>query len=103
MFKVLNISFSSDILLNSENGWGLFWVSFCANFAICYKGLVKVHVSEDFNQCRRKILVKSQNKYEYNKFYKDFMLFYYKNLNKIAISKEIIANLGNCKSIFFQN
>ena len=50
MFKVLNISFSSDILLNSETGWGLFWVYFCANFAICYKGLVKVHVSEDFNQ-----------------------------------------------------
>ena len=73
------------------------------NFDICYKELAKVHVSKDFNQCRLKILVKSQNKYEYNKFYKDFMLFYYKKLNKIAISKEIIANLGNCKIIFFQN
>ena len=49
LFKI-----SSDFLLNSENGWGLFWVSFCANFAICYKGLVKVHVSEDFNQFTRK-------------------------------------------------
>ena len=50
----------------------------------------------------RKNLVGSQNKYEYSKFDKDFMLFYYKKLNKIAISKEIIANLGNCNSIIFK-
>ena len=38
-----------------------------------------------------------------SKFDKNFMLFYYKKLNKIAISKEIIANLGNCNSIIFTN
>ena len=76
---------------------------FFDNFDICYKELAKVHVSEDFNQFTHKILVKSQNKYEYCEFDKDFMLLYYKKLNKIAIFKEIIANLGNCNSIIFQN
>ena len=65
--------------------------------------MAKVHVSEDFNQFTQKNLVESQNKYEYSKFDKDFMLFYYKKFNKIAISKQIIANLGNCNIIIFKN
>ena len=80
-----------------------FILSFFDNFNICNKGLAKVHVSKDFNQFTQKKLVESQNKYEHSKFDKDFMLFYYKKLNKIEISKEIIANLGNCNSIIFKN
>ena len=59
---------------------------FFYNVDICYKGLANVHVSEDFNQFIQKKLVDSRNKYEYSKFDKYFMLFYYKKLNKIAIS-----------------
>ena len=65
------------------------------------KGWQRFHVSKDFNQFTQKKLVESQNKYEHSKFYKDFMLFYYKKLNKIAISKQIRENLGNCYRIIF--
>ena len=57
MFKVLNITFSSDFLLNSQNDWSLLWEPFFDNFDICNKRLAKVHVSKDFNQFTQTILV----------------------------------------------
>ena len=103
MFKVLNLSFSSDFLLHSQNNWSLLWEPFFDNFDIFNKLLAKVHVSKDFNQFTQKNLVESQNKYEHSKFDKDFMLFYYKKLNKITICKQIKENFRNCYSIIFQN
>ena len=52
---------------------------FFDNFDICYKEFAKAHVSEDFIKFTHTILVKSQNKYKYSKFDKDFIIFIIRN------------------------
>ena len=62
------------ILIFATNGWQRF---------MFLRILINLHKQK---------LVESQNEYEHSKFDKDFMLFYYKKLNKITICKQIKEN-----------